>query len=265
MVETIEIPLEAINAPEYDFRSRVDLEKLGELMVSIKNHGLIHPILVRPVEDEYEIVAGTRRYVAHMKLGLPTIRAEVRDLSDDEAEFIKLSENIQREDVTQVDESRFFVYLKEKFGLVDEDIARQVGKSRAYVTQRTGIAKWPEGLREDLERGELGWAVCLQISRLKDEEKVDYYRFYAKQQSANYVLVKYWIDTDLATPPTVQSQIPEAPTEVLSSWTPTPVRCRFCEKPAREGAPWITHPICMNCLDLVRALYDAYKQAEEEE
>jgi ParB family transcriptional regulator, chromosome partitioning protein len=263
--EILEIPLGQINAPEYDFRSRVDMVKLGELKASLKNQGLIHPVLVRPAGDEYELVAGLRRTIAAQQLGWRTIRAEVREMTDDEAEFIKLSENIHREEVTPVDEMRFFLYLKEKFDLNDDQISVQIGKSRAYVTQRTAMQKWPEGLREDVELGELGWSVAMQIARLKDIERIDYYRFYAKEQGANYALVKYWVDREVSAPATVPSQVPEMPGEPLSSWQPIPILCKLCDRPSEPGNPWVGYPLCPECRDMLLFVRQQVEQEEEEE
>lgn len=263
--EVFEIELDKINVGDYDIRSKVDAVKLGELMESIKNHGLIHPIIVRPKGDEYEIVAGARRAIACLKLGHKTIRAEIRDLSDDEAEYVKLSENIHREDVSVLDEGRFFAYLKEHFGLTTEQIAFQISKSYGYVAQRLLAMDWPEPLQEDVALGEIPFSTAMQLARVEDPGRQDFLRFHAKEQKANFDTVKYWVEQEIHAPPEAKPQEGELTPLSAKAWESPPTLCLGCDKPSARGAPWLYRPLCQDCVDLLRAAHQEMKRLEGKE
>lgn len=265
MLETIELPLAEIRGIEYNIRSTADMVKLGELKASIQNHGLIHPIVVRPIEGGYEVVAGMRRVIACQQLGHKTIRAEIRELSDDEAEYVKLSENIHREDVSQFDQGRFFAYIKERFDLTDEDIAKQIGKSRAYVTQRLLSLAWPSELIEDVELGELPWSTAMALARLDDPEKLRFLRYHAKEQKASTHQVAYWVNQELARPPLPAREEDSEALPPLPPSQPPPVLCVGCDGPAPRAAPWRYMPLCQECVELIRTVRQEMERIEEQE
>jgi ParB/RepB/Spo0J family partition protein len=238
--------------------------KLGELKASIQNHGLIHPIVVRPCEGGYEVVAGMRRVIACQQLGHKTIRAEIRELDDDEAEYVKLSENIHREDVSQFDQGRFFVYLKERFGLNDQEIADQIGKSRAYVTQRLLSLKWPSELIEDVELGHMPWSTAMALARLEDPAKLQFYRFHATEQQASTAQVVYWVNQELARPPLPERAEAEEDLPPLPPSQPPPVMCIGCDRQATRGAPWRYVPLCPECTELIRTVRQEMERLEGE-
>ncbi len=116
--------------PRKDFRE----DALNELAESIKEHGLISPILVRPFGNGYQIIAGERRWRASRLAGLSTIRAIVKDFSDKEVMEIALVENLQRENLNPVEEAEGYGELIKKLGLTQEEVAERLHKSRSYVT-----------------------------------------------------------------------------------------------------------------------------------
>lgn len=126
------------NQPRTDF----DDERLNELADNIRQHGVLQPILVRPVgSDRYQIVAGERRWRASRIAGLSEIPAMIRELSDLEVAQIALIENIQREDLNPIEEAKAFRRLSDEFGMKQEEIAKIVGKSRAAVANSMRLLK----------------------------------------------------------------------------------------------------------------------------
>ena len=109
-----------VNQPRRNF----DPEKLAELTASIKEHGLVQPIVVRPYNGSYQIVAGERRYRACKQLGLKTIPTIIKNLSDEEVTEISLIENIQRQELNPIEEARAYKRLVDEFGLTQEEIAK---------------------------------------------------------------------------------------------------------------------------------------------
>ena len=130
------IAVDQIKPSRQQVRSRFDAEPLGELAESIRLHGVLQPLLVRPLGDGYELIAGERRWRAARLAGLHTVPAVVRgDASNDSQLVLGLIENLQRTDLDPIEEARGLRRLIEEFGLTHEDVAQRLGKHRVSVTQ----------------------------------------------------------------------------------------------------------------------------------
>lgn len=130
-----ELPLSAIDSNPFQPRAEISAESLKSLVESIEHHGVVEPVLVRPIAgDRYQLVAGQRRLAAARQVGLATIPAVVQDLTDEQVLVLSLVENLQREDLSPVDEARAFQLLTSQFGFTHDGIARAVGRGRSYVS-----------------------------------------------------------------------------------------------------------------------------------
>src|SRR3989454_9913518 len=130
------IAVDQIRPSRQQVRTRFDAEPLGELAESIRLHGVLQPLLVRPLADGYELIAGERRWRAARLAGLQTVPAVVRsDAGDDSQLVLGLIENLQRTDLDSIEEARGLRRLIEEFGLTHEEVARRLGKHRVSVTQ----------------------------------------------------------------------------------------------------------------------------------
>jgi ParB family transcriptional regulator, chromosome partitioning protein len=130
------IAVDQIRPSRQQVRSRFDAEPLGELAESIRLHGVLQPLLVRPLADGYELIAGERRWRAAKLAGLQNVPAVVRgDAGNDEQLVLGLIENLQRTDLDPIEEARGLRRLIEEFGLTHEEVARRLGKHRVSVTQ----------------------------------------------------------------------------------------------------------------------------------
>ena len=114
-------------------RKNFDDESISALAESIKQHGILQPLLVRPYGSGYQIVAGERRWRAARMLGLSEVPVQIKELSDLEAMQIALIENLQRENLNPVEEAKGYSELVESFGMTQEDVAKTVGRSRSSV------------------------------------------------------------------------------------------------------------------------------------
>lgn len=132
-----------------------DDEKLKELATSIKEHGVVQPIVVRKVGKGYEIVAGERRWRACQLLGLKTVPAVIKEYSDQEVTEIALIENIQRENLNPVEEAQAYKQLMERFKFTQEKLAVKLGKSRPYVANVLRLLNLPPQVLTLIESGEL--------------------------------------------------------------------------------------------------------------
>ena len=134
-------------------------QPIEELAASIKAQGILQPIVVRPVAgsspQRYEIVAGERRWRASKLAGLTTVPVVIRDLTDQEALVLALMENLQREDLSPLEEAHGLQQLKDEFGLSQEDLAQRLGKSRSAIANTLRLLSLPESVRNDLAEGKL--------------------------------------------------------------------------------------------------------------
>jgi len=130
------IAIDQIRPSHLQVRTRFDAEPLGELAESIRQHGVLQPLLVRRHHDGYELIAGERRWRAARLAGLSSVPAVVRsETGNDEQLVLGLIENLQRSDLDPIEEARGLMRLTEEFGLTHEEVAQRVGKHRVSVTQ----------------------------------------------------------------------------------------------------------------------------------
>lgn len=148
------IDLDQLSPSPFQPRSSLDDAKVAELAASVAEKGVLQPLLVRPVEQGFEIVAGERRFRAARKAGLSSVPVVIRALSDQETLEIAIVENLQREDLTPVEEARAFERLV-GFGMDQAGVARAVGKSRSAVANSLRLLKLPGAALEALEAGEI--------------------------------------------------------------------------------------------------------------
>ncbi|MBI2053297.1 MAG: ParB/RepB/Spo0J family partition protein [Candidatus Sungbacteria bacterium] len=171
--EVISIPVRLITPNPYQPRRRFDEGKLAELGASIKEHGLLQPVVVRFADKEktrYELVAGERRLRACKLAELEAISAIVReDLSAEDARELVLIENLQREDLTLIEEARSLAGLVEQYGGSYSQVAERVGKSEAHVRTRTALLALPESIQDLIDNGHLNAAQGAALLEIAEE------------------------------------------------------------------------------------------------
>ena len=168
------ISITDIQKNPYQPRKEFDREKLHELAQSIKENGVIQPIIVRqsPVIG-YEILAGERRYRASLLAGLRSIPAVVKQLSDQEMMVQSIIENLQRENLNPIEEARAYESLVEK-GFTHAEIADKMGKSRPYISNSIRLLSLPEQILSEVENGKLSQAHARSLVGLNKEQQ-DYF------------------------------------------------------------------------------------------
>lgn len=151
-------------------RKHFDDDTISELAESIQQHGMLQPILVRPIgEQRYQIVAGERRWRAAKRIGLSEVPVIIRDLSDSEASQFALIENLQRENLNPIEEAAGYQALITQFGMTQEDVARTVGRSRPAVANSLRLLNLPQIVQEYLEKGRLTVGHAKALAAIKDE------------------------------------------------------------------------------------------------
>jgi len=168
----IDVSVDKIRTSPLQPRKTFDDEGIGELAQSIRDNGVLQPILVRPVEDgEFELVAGERRFRAAVEAGLRTIPAVVRRVTDKESLEIALIENLQREDINPVECAQAYRRLMDEFGMSQEQVAEKVGKSRSAVANTVRLLNLPLPILQSLERGEITEGHARAILALDGQEE----------------------------------------------------------------------------------------------
>ncbi|HEX5322467.1 MAG TPA: ParB/RepB/Spo0J family partition protein, partial [Capsulimonadaceae bacterium] len=148
------IPLTRIALNPFQPRTQFEPQQLDELTASVRHHGVLQPIVVRPKKGGvYELVAGERRFRAATSAGLTEIPAVVRQLTDEESLALALIENIQREDLNPVEAARAYRRLIDEFGLTQMELAGEIGKSQSSIANSIRLLSLPEGVLESLSEG----------------------------------------------------------------------------------------------------------------
>jgi len=171
--DIVEINLDDIRSNPYQPRKTFDNEALNELADSIKEHGVVQPIIVKKGIKGYELVAGERRTKAAKIAGLSTIPAIIRDFNDEEMMEIALIENIQRENLNPIEEALAYENIIKTTGLTQDEIATKFGKSRSYITNMLGLLKLPEETKKLVEDKKLSSSHARTLSKMEDEDEIN--------------------------------------------------------------------------------------------
>ena len=171
--EIYEISLSEIRVNPYQPRKTFDEKALNELAESIKEHGVIQPIIVKKSIKGYEIVAGERRFRASQLAGKTTIPAIIREFSDEQMMEIAVLENLQRENLNAIEEAEAYKNLMTTLNLNQEEVAKRIGKSRSHVTNMLGILNLPENVKNLISENKITMGHARVLSKLEDLNKIN--------------------------------------------------------------------------------------------
>jgi ParB family chromosome partitioning protein len=166
-----EVPIARLRANPFQPRQTIDPDELAALVESIRRHGVLQPIVVRPVADGYQVVAGERRWKAAQAAGLESVPAVIRSMTDQETLELALVENLQREDLNPVERARAYHQLTSEFGLTQEQVAERVGKSQPSVANALRLLGLPPQVLSSLESGRISEGHAKAILGLPDEAR----------------------------------------------------------------------------------------------
>jgi ParB family chromosome partitioning protein len=169
---TVEMPLDRLVPGRYQPRELLSEENLAELADSIREQGVLQPLVVRAVAEGYEIVAGERRWRAARLAGLPTVPVIVRELSDQSALAVALIENVQREDLNPIDQARSLARLAAEFELTHEQVAKAIGRSRASVSNMLRLLDLEDEVKHLLAHGRIDMGHARALLPLDAERQV---------------------------------------------------------------------------------------------
>ena len=171
--EIIQIKITDIRSNPYQPRKIFDEEALNELASSIKEHGIVQPIIVKKSIKGYELVAGERRTKAAKIAGLETVPAIVKDFDDEEMMEIALIENIQRENLNPIEEAMAYDSILRSSNITQEELAKKIGKSRSYITNSLGLLRLPDDTKKYVEDNKLSMSHARALSKLEDNNQIN--------------------------------------------------------------------------------------------
>ena len=171
--EIVEIKISEIRSNPYQPRKIFDEEALNELASSIKEHGIVQPIIVKKSIKGYELVAGERRTKAAKIAGLETVPAIVKDFDDEQMMEIALIENIQREILNPSEEAMAEDSILKSSNITQDELAKKFGKSRSYITNSLGLLRLPDDTKKYVEDNKLSMSHARALSKLDDTEQIN--------------------------------------------------------------------------------------------
>ena len=170
--EIVELNLSDLRPNPYQPRKVFDEEALNELALSIKEHGVFQPIIVKKSIKGYDIIAGERRFRASKIAGLEKIPAIVREFTDDQMMEIALLENLQRENLSAIEEATAYKAMIEHLNLTQDDLAKRVGKSRSHITNIIGLLRLPKVVQDMISDNRITMGHARALSKLNDDDEI---------------------------------------------------------------------------------------------
>ncbi|MBR6329453.1 MAG: ParB/RepB/Spo0J family partition protein [Lachnospiraceae bacterium] len=167
----VQVPIQKVEPNRQQPRKKFDEEALAELTESVKEHGVIFPLLVQDRGDHYEIIAGERRWRAARAAGLKEVPVNIQDFSEQKIVEVSLIENIQREDLNDIEEAMAYKRLMTEFGLKQDEVAKRVGKNRSTVANSVRLLNLEQEIQNMLIEGEITSGHARALLTIDDSEK----------------------------------------------------------------------------------------------
>jgi len=164
------LPVDKIHSNPFQPRNSFDEEKINELAQSIKTYGLLQPIIVRPKGDQYELVVGERRLIACRRLGWTSIRGMIKNISDNAVATVALIENLQRHNLSFIEEAEGYSRLINEFNLTQEVLAQRLGKSQSTIANKLRLLKLPKEVLQYLEHESFTERHARALLKLNEEK-----------------------------------------------------------------------------------------------
>lgn len=174
-------------------RMDIDDDKIRELSESIREVGLLQAVLLRPVDDRYEIVAGRRRFLACKKLDLSVIDSVIVEMDDKNAAIIRATENLSRENLTPLEEAQIFGNLLNKYEMDYDTIGIKFGYKPGTIRRRMDLLKMPDALRLAVHQGHINVSVAEELWPINDEGDLNYYLSFAIENGCTKATARGWL------------------------------------------------------------------------
>jgi len=194
MDKIIEVSLSAIEQPKEEVRLHINADAIRELAESIKEKGLLQPILLRKNGDRYEVVAGHRRYLAHEMLGLKKIKAVVRVMNDEECFQIRATENLQRADLSPIEEGLIYETMRTKYGMSVRKISKSLGRSQVTILQRLKMLELDDFVQRAVHERSISARAVETLIKIEDKAVRQMYLRSAIENGASVKTCLFWLN-----------------------------------------------------------------------
>lgn len=259
------VSLDLIDDPQQPMRSDMTEASVEDLVLSIKQVGIIEPIIVKQVKGRYEVIAGHRRTFAARIAKLTMVPCFINNANEEQTEMLKIHENLYRENVRPADEAKHFDYLIQKQKMSPLKIAQLITKSPSYVTDRLAILNYPDFLKEAMDKGEISFSVAREFARFDDPQMMRQAVYYAKRGGMTMEMARKWVLDHKRSKENPQILASPNP---LGSADPTPVehttKCVFCGQGLRLLEAQVVY-MHEHCLHEANRLQDAQEEQSLEE
>lgn len=266
-----QVPLDSIDPPSIAERSSPAQESIDDLAASIKANGLLQPISINKKGKRFEIIFGHRRYLALQRLGLAQIHAEIHNWPLPDVLIARARENKDRVSVSPWDEASYIKTLQAKLKLTNKVLAKKLGVSEPYLSQRLGIFSYAEILQDALKRAKIKFSVARELNRITDDAQLAHFLMSAIENGATPAVAKRWADDFISYSQAKISyepdeQPPYNPETAVVNSTP----CYFCDQasPYSESKNiWVDRACLKVAIDLLvhAAAAQESEQIEKEE
>lgn len=246
------IPVDLIDDPVIAVRSHLDADSIHELAQSIRFIGLIQPLVVRPVGDRYEVVAGHRRLAAVRYLQQAAVQCVVRDLDETATTVTKIHENLYRKEVNPVEEAVLYHRRITESNINAKEFASTIDRSESYVRDRLAIIDYPDYLIAALEMGKMNLSCAKYLGRITDDKICKHYVEYALRSGINTHVARMWYEAwKVGTLPPQPTETSVVDYDTGKETTRSTVPCFLCldEIPNLAARLVYIHPECQDKLE----------------
>lgn len=187
------ISTDLVDDPEQPMRTDMTDLSVEDLVVSMKQVGIIEPLVVKPVGDRFEVIAGHRRLFSARLAKIVEVPCYVRSAGKEQTEMLKIHENMYRAEINPFDEARHFSVMIDKYHMTPIKIGQLISKSSNYVLDRLAILDYPDFLREAMVKGEINFTVAKEFAKFDDLQQMSSAVYYAKRGGMTAEMAKKWV------------------------------------------------------------------------
>ena len=246
--ELTQVPLDKIIRPKVIDRIDIDPKEITELAENIDRQGLLQSPILRVIEDSYEIVVGDRRILAIRQLGWTEVTCVICEMTDAATAEARASENLQRVDLSVIEEARIYKNLHQNYHMTIDQIARKMGKSPGIVKRRMDLLKMPKDLQNAMHKKQITYGVAEALWPISDETALDYYLGFAIEHGVTVPIARQWAHDWKSTQRRAEAEKTD-PIDALTApmLRPTYIACDLCDQPELvENLAMLR--ICRKCL-----------------
>ena len=256
---SVKILIAQIDITERIDRMEINSDYIKELAESIREQGLLQPILLRKKGVRFELIAGHRRLLAVKSLGIVEIEAIVKEMTDEQAVLARAVENLQRVDLTVIEEARVYQAMHVMLNMSFDEIARRLGKGPGIVRRKYSLLELHPALIEAIHQKRIIYSVAEELQKLPSESSLLYYLGFCVDHGATMFVVRQWVADELSKERTKALEIASSRGEVLMPKSqPVYVPCDLCSGPMRIGDEVVLR-VCTGCVKKLNEVLEGVK------